>query len=55
MDGILALDSIIKSVMKDISEKGLDLLGRTPAGDYAIFRGIELSAAINRLRTLAVK
>ena len=55
MDGTRTLDDIIKAVMKDVSEKDLDMLGSTPAGDYAIFRGIELAAAINRLRTLAVK
>jgi len=26
-----------------------------PVGDYAAFRGLELAAAINRLRTLSVQ
>ncbi len=35
--------------------QGLDALGRHPRGDYVIFRGQELAAAINRLRTLRVR
>ncbi|MBA7652758.1 hypothetical protein ES703_60597 [subsurface metagenome] len=54
MDGTQTLREIIKNVMKDIMEKGLDVLSYNPAGEYAVFRGLELAAAINRLRTLSV-
>jgi len=33
----------------------LDVLSPRPAGDFARFRGLELAAAINRLRTLEIK
>ncbi len=55
MDGKRNLADIVDSVMKDIEEKGLDVLSRRPVGDFAAFRGCELAAAINRLRTLGVK
>ncbi|MCK4804279.1 MAG: ATPase, partial [Spirochaetes bacterium] len=55
MDGKRTLAEIINAVMGDAADKGLDMLSREPAGDYALFRGLELAAAINRLRTLCVK
>lgn len=55
MDGKRTLAEIINAVMGDAADKGLDMLSREPAGDYALFRGLELAAAINRLRTLYVK
>jgi len=55
MDGKRTLREIIGTVLADIKAKGLDVLGSRPVGDYAIFRGLELGAAINRLRTLAVR
>jgi hypothetical protein len=46
---------IIESVLDDIRRLGLDALSPHPFGDYAEFRGIELAAAINRLRSLSVR
>ncbi len=55
MDGKRTLGEIVDAVLKDIASGGLDVLSRRPAGDHAEFRGLELSAAINRLRTFSVK
>jgi len=54
MDGRMTLSEIVSKVMADISKHGLDVLSDRPVGDYALFRGQELAAAINRLRTLEV-
>ena len=54
MDGEKTVSEIISHVMEDILSRGLDVLGSRPAGDYAEFRGLELTAAINRLRTLSI-
>ncbi|NOX20429.1 MAG: ABC-ATPase domain-containing protein [Nitrospirae bacterium] len=55
MDGKHCLKEVICSVMKDIEEKGLDVLSDIPKGDYAEFRAFELAGAINRLRSFRVK
>ena len=55
MDGSRTLKNIVNAVLKDIREKGLDVLNPRPVGDYAAFRGFELAAAINRLRTILVR
>ena len=55
MDGKRTLKEIVDTVLKDSTEKGLDILDRRPVGDYARFRGLELAFAINRLRTLSVQ
>jgi len=55
MDGRRTLGDIVNAVAKGTKEKGLDVLGHRPAGDYAEFRGLEFAAAINRLRTLSVR
>ena len=54
MDGKRTLAEIIAMVLRDIEKRGLDVLSSRPAGDYALFRSLELGAAINRLRTLEV-
>jgi predicted ABC-class ATPase len=54
MDGKLTLGEIVRKVMKDIGDRGLDVLSSRPLGEYAMFRGFELAAAVNRLRTLSV-
>ncbi len=41
-------------VERDIQTHGLDVLSTEPTGNFAIFRKLELAAAINRLRTLMV-
>jgi predicted ABC-class ATPase len=55
MDGERKLGRIIQSVLGDIQRYGLDVLSDFPIGEYAVFRGMELAAAINRMRTLSVK
>jgi hypothetical protein len=55
MDGTRTLAELVDSVLKDVEEKGLDVLSPRPVGDFAGFRNLELAAAINRLRTLGVK
>jgi predicted ABC-class ATPase len=55
MDGSRSLKQIVDAMLRAVEEKGLDILNRRPVGDYAEFRGLELAAAINRLRTLAVR
>lgn len=55
MDGKGTLKEIVDRVLQAIEAGSLDILGPWPAGDYAAFRGLELAAAINRLRTLAVR
>jgi len=54
MDGESTLRRTIESVLSDIRDGGLDVLSRLPVGNYASFRGLELAAAINRLRSLSV-
>jgi predicted ABC-class ATPase len=46
---------VIAGVIADIEREGMDCLSEWPMGDLVSFRGIELAAAINRLRTLRVK
>jgi predicted ABC-class ATPase len=55
MDGKRTLAAIVDAVLKDIEAEGLDVLSPRPVGDFAGFRGLELAAAINRLRTLRVR
>jgi hypothetical protein len=45
----------VDAVMVDVKTKGLDVLSPRPVGDFAGFRGLELAAAVNRLRTLRIK
>jgi len=52
MDGSRPLREVIEMVLADIDEGGLDVLDSVPVGDHASFRGLELAAAINRLRSL---
>lgn len=55
MDGRRTLREIVDLVVRDIDEGGLDILPPYLMGDLACFRGIDLAAAINRMRTLTVK
>ena len=50
-----SLPEVIQAVMADIEKDGLDCLSEWPMGDLVSFRGIELAAAINRLRTLRIR
>jgi predicted ABC-class ATPase len=54
MNGKRTLNQIVQLVLEDTVNEGLDIFSNRPMGDYAVFRNIELAAAINRLRTLSV-
>jgi predicted ABC-class ATPase len=58
INGKKTLPEILNAVMVDIETQGLDILTNTvapnPQGDLALFRPLELAAALNRLRTLQV-
>jgi len=49
------LAQVINAVMADLADHGLDALTDWPLGDLVMFRGLELAAAINRLRSLQVQ
>jgi len=54
MDGQRSLNEILDRIFHDISEKGLNIVGNSRSGNYAMFRRFELAAALNRLRSLEV-
>ncbi len=54
MDGNRTLRQVLDAVMHDLEEKGLDILHPGLQGDYAMFRKLELAAAVNRMRTLEI-
>ena len=51
----LTLAEALTKISSDISQSGLDAITSLPQGDLAIFRTIELAAAIDRLRSLQIK
>jgi len=55
LDNQLAISEIIERVSQDIAKSGLDIITDYPQGNLAQFRPQELAAAINRLRSLAIK
>jgi len=55
MTATTPLTAVIAAVMADVEQHGLDCLTDWPMGDLVSFRGLELAAAINRLRTLQVQ
>jgi len=54
MDGRRKLKEIVDCVLRDVAANGLECLTPYLIGDIAAFRGIELAAAINRMRTLKI-
>lgn len=54
-DGKLTLQAILTLIERDLDEKGLDILPPYITGDLARFRPQELSAALNRMRTLIMR
>ncbi len=54
INGKKTLPEILNAVMVDIETQGLNILTPYPQGDLALFRPLELAAALNRLRTLQV-
>lgn len=55
MDGRATVREVVERVMEDVRREGLDVIGPPNRGDLAAFRGFELAAAMNRLRTFTVK
>ena len=55
MDGERTIGQVADAVMRDIIDRGLDVLSPRPTGDYAAFRALELGQAMNRLRSLSVR
>jgi hypothetical protein len=55
MNGGLSLRQLVERVMQDIRENGLDILPPYVDGEMAEFRGIDLAAAINRMRSLKIR
>ena len=55
MDGQRTLREVLALVLADIRAQGLDALSSRWEGNHAAFRGLELAAALNRLRSLKVK
>ena len=54
MDGKKTLRQVVNLVLKDIEDRGLDVLSPRPVADYAAFRALEFASAVNRLRTLSI-
>jgi predicted ABC-class ATPase len=52
--GEASLPEALHCVMQDIETHGLGVLQEQPYGDYALFRPLELAAALNRLRGIKV-
>jgi predicted ABC-class ATPase len=46
--------TIVHTVIREIEQRGLDVIDERQNGDYVAFRAYELAAALNRLRTLRV-
>ncbi|HIE64307.1 MAG: ABC-ATPase domain-containing protein [Nitrospira sp.] len=55
VNGHRTLLDIVELIMEDIQEKGLDRVASAPYGDLVRFRRFEWAAAVNRLRTLAIR
>ncbi|MCF7811606.1 ABC-ATPase domain-containing protein [bacterium] len=55
MDGKTDMKQIMLKVNEDINKNGLDVLDSTLCGDIAEFRGLELAAALNRIRSLEIE
>lgn len=53
-DGARTIAELTAEIEALLRDRGLDALTGRPAADLARFRGIELAAALNRLRSLAV-
>jgi len=55
MDGQRSLKQVVDRVIQDMDKQSLDVLSAYISGDIVRFRGLELAAAINRMRTLKMK
>jgi predicted ABC-class ATPase len=52
MDGDRSLAQVVAAVLDEIRERGLGVVHPHDIGELAAFRGVELAALLNRLRTL---
>ena len=55
MDGENDITTILNLIKRDIQSEGLNVIGHSSNGNYAMFRTHELAAALNRLRSIEVK
>jgi predicted ABC-class ATPase len=55
MDGKNDITTILNLIKRDIQSEGLNVIGHSNNGNYAMFRTYELAAALNRMRSLEVK
>lgn len=53
-NGKVSLASGLRQALKEIEEKGLDIIAPFRRGDYALPRIYEIAAAINRMRSLVI-
>ncbi|MFP4066882.1 MAG: ABC-ATPase domain-containing protein [Spirochaetota bacterium] len=54
-DGSRTMAELVSEVERMLAERGPDAVSDRPQADLAEFRGLELAAALNRLRSLTVK
>ena len=54
MDGTKTIYEVIRKVMNDIEQYGLDIINERISGHFALFRDLELAFTLNRLRSLEV-
>jgi predicted ABC-class ATPase len=55
LDGHTLLQEAVERVMADVRRSGLDILDPKRKGDLAAFRGLDLAAALNRVRGLTTR
>lgn len=53
-DGYRTVEELVALVVERLDAEGLDALTRRPTGGLARFRGLELAAVLNRMRSLRV-
>ena len=54
MDNTMTLNEVVKCVLSDVEDKGLDIISDNISGHFSCFRDFELAFAINRLKGLEV-
>jgi predicted ABC-class ATPase len=54
-DGRRTIAELVTEIEELVRQRGLDALTGRPESDLAAFRGLELAAALNRLRSLRVE
>ena len=54
MDNTMTLNEVVKRVLSDIEQRGIDVISSNISGHFSCFREFELAFAINRLKGLEV-